>query len=85
METYAIFNLFNTRAAISVHSSLSGCPAHFGTKYIYLGLQKIGNLCQKYRRKIGNYQPKNGFLITYENHNNEQIAARKQRPREFKA
>ena len=29
---------------------------------IYFGLQKIGSLCQKNRRKIGNYRPKMAFL-----------------------
>ena len=29
---------------------------------IYFGLQKIGNLCPKNRRKIGNYRPKMAFL-----------------------
>ena len=55
---------------------------------IYFGLKKIGNLCQKYRRKfrkIGNFRPKTDFFNNMENHNYEQIAARKQRPRAFKA
>ena len=29
---------------------------------IYFGLQKIGSLCPKNRRKIGNYRPKMAFL-----------------------
>ena len=29
---------------------------------IYFGLQKIGSLCPKNRRKIGNYWPKMAFL-----------------------
>ena len=34
---------------------------------IYFGLQKIGNLCPKNRRKIGNYRPKMAFY-SIENH-----------------
>ena len=29
---------------------------------IYFGLQKIGSLCPKNRRKVGNYRPKMAFL-----------------------
>ena len=29
---------------------------------IYFGLQKIGSLCPKHKREIGNYRPKMAFL-----------------------
>ena len=63
-------------------------PSAFWYKIYILGLKKIGNLCQKYRRKfrkIENFRPKTDFFNNMENHNYEHIAARKQRPRAFKA
>ena len=42
-------------------ASNAGCPVQFGTN-IYFGLQKIGSLCPKNRRKIGNYRLKMAFL-----------------------
>ena len=49
------------QSAFGVNKAVPGCPVQFGTKYIFWA-SKIGSLCPKNRRKIGNYRPKMAFL-----------------------